>query len=98
MFAGATDPANFEALVYNESMDLATDLMQTRTVIASYCKEVIKNIEDGFSGKHGHIIREIKMMPPELQACSFVFEGRVSNVESHSLTKHALGLSVGRHL
>ena len=29
VFAGATDPASFETLIYHEAMDLATDLMQT---------------------------------------------------------------------
>ena len=74
-------------------MSLTIDLMQTRIVIASDCKEVIKNIEKGTGGMHGQIIHEIKYISSEFQACSFLSERRASNIEVHNLAKHTLGLS-----
>ncbi|XP_044335697.1 uncharacterized protein [Triticum aestivum] len=81
-----------------EAMALATDLLQTHIVIGSDCKETVSEINEGSGGKHGHIIREIRITSSEFQDCSFVFKGRASNTEAHSLAKHALSLSVGRHL
>jgi hypothetical protein len=98
VFVGVTNPTTLEALACREAMSLSFDLLQTSTIVASNCKGVMSNIKDGTSGKHGHIIWEIKIMASEFQDCSFIFGGRASNLEAHSLAKHALSLSAGHHL
>ena len=48
-------------------------------------------------GMYAPIVREINETATYFQQCSFVFEGRDSNAEAHSLAKHAFGLGPGRH-
>ena len=98
LFPGVVDPTMLESLACREALALAADLGLERMIVGSDCKEVVSNIKDANGGKHGHIIREIGMMAAEVQDCSFIFEGRSSNIEAHSLARHALSLSVGRHV
>lgn len=51
-----------------------------------------------FNPGYGNIIREISSSASDFQACTFLFEGRKSNVKTHSLAKHALRLSEGCHV
>ena len=76
VFAGVTDPTMLEALACREAMALSSNLLQTHNIVASDCKCVLSNINDRNGEKHGHIIRDIKIMASEFQECSFVFEGR----------------------
>lgn len=52
----------------------------------------------GSSGNNETIIKEIKHRAQAFSSCSFDHEGRLSNVEAHSLRKHTLSLSQGRHV
>lgn len=44
------------------------------------------------------IVKEIKAMTTKFSECSFIFEGRETNYEAHSLAQHTLGFSLGGHL
>lgn len=93
------DPATLEALACRKALALAKVLSLTKVIIASDCKQVIEDINSGIGGRiYANIIREIAMTAAEFLACSFVFEGQDSNIESHSLAKFALVCSVGGHL
>ena len=43
-------------------------------------------------------IKEMNDRAREFTSCKFVFEGRASNVENHSLAKFSFSLHVGRHM
>ena len=79
-------------------MALADDLNMGRAYVASDCKSVIIEIADGSKGRHGAIIAEFNDRASRFQECSFVFESRASNFESHNLAKHMISSGVGRHL
>lgn len=93
VFAGVFDPSTLEALACREA-----DLMQTHIVIGSDCKVVVSNISEGNGGMYCHIILEIQLTSLDFQRCSFLFEGRASDIKAHSLAKYTLSLSVARHV
>jgi hypothetical protein len=96
--AGITDATILETVFCREDLALACDLNCQRVHLVSDCKGVVEDIQRGNCGRNESIIREIEAMAKELDSCSFIFEGRASILEAHSLAKHALGLDVGRHL
>lgn len=95
---GVTDPTTLEALACREALALATDLLLSHVEVASDCKGVVSDIQNYTGGLHGNIIREIKDTMSEFESCTFIFEGRMSSIEAHSLAIHSLSLSVGRHI
>lgn len=58
----------------------------------------MENIKSGSGGRNGNIIHDIVLPVAEFASCSSIFEERETNVEAHSLAKHALGVNEGRHL
>ena len=95
---GITGPATVEALACREAMPLPADLGCNRLVIASDCKGVVDDITNRTGGKYITLIKEILAMKQEFVACTFIHENRRTNRDAHSLSKHALGLEVGRHV
>ena len=95
---GINDPATLEALACREALSLALDLSLSHVLVASDCKEVVADIHKGTGGRYASIVKEIISQGLQFPACSFIFEGRETNFEVHSLAKHTLGLSPGRHL
>ena len=67
-------------------------------IIASDCKGVVNDIKEGTGGQYASIIKEIKATSRQFARCSFIFEGRDTNIEVHSFTKDALRLSLGCHV
>lgn len=51
-----------------------------------------------YRGSYSNIVREIKTTTTQFESCSFIFEGRFTNIEAHSLAKHAFDLDLGQHL
>ena len=95
---GVTDPTSLEALSFREALSLALDLSHEDIQIASDCQGVIKDIHENMSGLHSSIIKEISLTSHQFSRCSFIYEGRKTNLKAHSLAKLTLGLSEGRHL
>ena len=98
MCDGITDPVTLEMLACREALSLAHDLLLTHVIIPSVCQEVVTNIKNNAGGLYWGIIKEIKDTSAQFTACPFIFEGRETNIEAHSLAKHTLGHSLGRHL
>ena len=95
---GVTDPATLEALACREALALAADLGLARIIIASDCQEVVKRINNRTGGAYASTTREIVEMSATFDSCTFIFEGRATNIEAHSLAKHAFGLDFVRHV
>ena len=93
-----TDPATLEALACREALALAHDLSLSHIILPSDNKGVVQDIKLGIGGMYAIIVKEIRETMELFQQCSFIFEGRETNIEAHSLAKHTLGLSLGRHL
>ena len=95
---GVVDPATLEALACREALALASDLHLSLLVIASDCQGVIRDIEEGTGGLYASTIKEIKETAHVFDQCTFIFEGRPTNIEAHSLAKHAFRLDyeIGR--
>ena len=66
-------------------------------MVASDAKQIVWDIIQGSHGKHGAIISEIKARSTAF-SCRFIFEGRESNIEAHSLARFALNLSPEHHM
>ena len=86
------------ALACQEALSLALDLSLADIQIVSDCQGVIKDIHENMGGLHSSIIKEINLTSQQFSRCSFIFEGRETNLEAHSLAKHTLGVSLGRHV
>ena len=98
VFYGVTDPSLLEALACRESLALADDLGLARIFIASDCKGVVEDIQEGTGGSHGAVIREITSRMAGFESCKFIHERRNFNVKAHNLAKHSTMLSIGRHV
>lgn len=96
--AGINDPATLEALACKEALSLALDLSISHVLVASDCKEDVTDIHKGMGGLYASIVKETISRGSQFSACCFIFEGRETNFEAHSLAKHTLGLSPGLHL
>jgi hypothetical protein len=79
------------------ALALADDLLIHDLTVSSDCKQVVDDIWSGDQGHNGSIITEINLRALNLN-CNFLFEGRAVNGEAHSLAKHSLTLSPGRHM
>ena len=95
---GVTDPATLEALACREALALAADLGLARIIVASDCQGVVKDIKNRTGGAYASTTREIVEKSATFDSCTFIFEGRATNIEAHSLAKHAFGLDFGRHV
>lgn len=96
--ACVTDTVTLEALACREALALTLDMSLSHAVIASDCKGVVQDINQGIGGMYASIVKEVNATSELLQHCTFIFEGRGTNHEAHSLAKHALGLDLGRHV
>ena len=97
-YIGINDPATPEALACRKALSLALDLLLSHPLVAPDCKEVVSDIYKGMGGLYASIVKEIISQGSQFLVCSFLFEGRETNFEAHSLAKHTLGQSPGRHL
>ena len=95
---GITEPATLEALACREALALASALGLTHITIASDCQGVVNDIKNRTGGAYASTTREIVETTNSFDSCTFIFEGRATNVEAHSLAKHAFGLDFGRHV
>ena len=95
---GISDPATLETVACREALALAMDLALSHVLVASDCQGVIHDIKNNTGGVYASIIKETLETSRNFQHCSFIFEGRESNFEAHSLAKHAFGLEFGRHV
>lgn len=66
--------------------------------VASDCKTVVSDINIDILGVIVSIVKDINQTAKDFQTCSFVHEGRLSNMEAHDLAEHAFHLDEGRHL
>ena len=98
IFKHVKDPAILEALALREGLDLATDLHISRVHAATDCKGVASEIGRRSSAEFGAVVREIEMQVSSFISCNVVYQSRSSNFDTHNLAKHALTLSVGRHV
>jgi ribonuclease HI len=98
VFAGLYDPPSLEAMACREALALSEDLTLQRVHVASDCKTVVVDINEGTRGSYSMIVEEIKARSTNLQSCTFVHEGRASNFEAHNLAKYSLSHAVGRHI
>jgi hypothetical protein len=98
VYEGLVDPTTLEALACREALALSEDLALTRIHVASDCYSIVSDIREGSLGRIGSIISEIRSKAALFDDCSFIHEGRVSNLEAHSLARHALPLDVGHHV
>ena len=62
------------------------------------CCDGVIYIKSSARGRCGSILKDIVATSSEFCSCSFIFKGRETNLEAHSLAKHTLGLSLGRHV
>ncbi|KAI5009183.1 hypothetical protein ZWY2020_010231 [Hordeum vulgare] len=95
---GVSDPTTQEALACREALALAADLDLHRILIASDYQRVVNDINNVTGGVYASISREIKDTSDSFDSCTFIFEGRTTNIESHSLAKHAFDLDFGHHV
>ncbi|KAE8812314.1 Aspartic proteinase nepenthesin-2 [Hordeum vulgare] len=95
---GVRDPPTLEALACCEALALASDLALSHVIIASDCQVVVLDIKKQIGGIYASIAKEIVDTARTFNDCTFIFEGRASNLETHSLAKHAFGLDFGRHV
>lgn len=93
-----TDPTILETFACREALALAEDLQSTRMMIASDCKGVIQDINEGTNGPHAAIVHEITLRRGFFNSVAFVFQRRNHNFEAHSLAKFACNLGVDRHV
>ena len=87
-----------EALACREALALATDLDLARILVASDSQGVVNDIKNRTGGAYASTTREIVETTDSFDSCTFIFEGWATNVEAHSLAKHAFGLEFGRHV
>jgi hypothetical protein len=71
--------------IYQISPALATDLMIHDMVVASDCKQVVKDLADGTGGCYANIVKEINLFRSTFSYISFIHEGRDSNSDNHNL-------------
>jgi hypothetical protein len=95
---GIIDPVVLESLVCREALALAADFICNKILVSSYCKSIIEDINGRFGGINATIIKQIELSKGNFMCCSFIHEGRQSNIEAHSLEKYAFGLFEGHHL
>ena len=95
---GVTEPATLEALACREALALASDLALSDFIVSTDCQGVADDIKHGTGGTYASIVKEISETSRDFHQCTFIFEGRSTNIEAHSLAKHAFGLDLGRHL
>jgi hypothetical protein len=65
-----SEPAILEALAIREAIALAVDLSYNNVVIASDCKEVIDDINNGIGGQYASMVREILVSAKEFTTVS----------------------------
>lgn len=93
-----SDPTTLEALACREAMALALDLALPQVIIACDSQGVVKDINQGIGGSYAAVVKEINATSEQFQQCTFIFEGRGTNLEAHSLAKHVFGMDLGRHV
>ncbi|XP_071680460.1 uncharacterized protein [Lolium perenne] len=59
IYTGVTEAETLEALACREACDLAGDIYASRVRVASDCKMVVQNLEQGTRGVYSHIVTEI---------------------------------------
>ncbi|KAE8767727.1 Aspartic proteinase nepenthesin-2 [Hordeum vulgare] len=96
--SGVTDPPTLEALPCCEALALASDLVESHVITASDCQAMVLDIKKQIGGMYASIVKEIVHTARSFNDCTFIFEGRASNLEAHSLAKHAFGLDFGHHV
>ena len=79
-------------------MAIAEDLYVQKIQVASDCKNVVDDINQGSSADHAAIIHEIIERSIVFHACNFIHNFRSLNFEAHNLTRHALSLGFGRRV
>jgi hypothetical protein len=90
VFLDLIEPGTLEALACHKALFLAKDLLIQCLKIASGCKMVVSNNNKGTLGVISTMVKEINETSKEFESCSFVHEGRLSNMKAHHLAKHAL--------
>lgn len=92
MTEGVNDPEILETMACREGLALAMDLQLTKIKRATDCKGVVSDLMKGSSGSNATILLELNQRALSFVSCSFVHEGRRSNVEAHCLAKNILFL------
>ncbi|TVU32538.1 hypothetical protein EJB05_24269, partial [Eragrostis curvula] len=87
-----------EASACREALALAADLGLQNFRVASDCLNVVKNVHGPGMGIYGQIVKEIKARMASFTSVDLVHEGRESNVDAHTLARHCIYESVGRHV
>ncbi|KAK1644917.1 hypothetical protein QYE76_062722 [Lolium multiflorum] len=98
IYTGVTEAETLEALACREACDLARDIYASRVRVASDCKMVVQNLEQGTRGVYSHIITEIIEARQSFDFLEFKFESRKSNNEAHKLARSALCDVPGRRM
>ncbi|XP_071685478.1 uncharacterized protein [Lolium perenne] len=98
IYPGVTEAETLEALACREACDLARDIYASRVRVASDCKMVVQNLEQGTRGVYSHIITEIIEARQSFAFLEFKFESRKSNNEAHKLARSALCDVSGRRV
>ena len=71
VIVGVTDPTTLEAIACREGLVLVDDLLLGNLIIATDCKQVVDDINNGNQGSYGSVITEIKMRSLS-SICNFV--------------------------
>jgi hypothetical protein len=98
IYTGVTEAETLEPLACREACDLARDIYASRVRVASDCKMVVQNLEQGTRGVYSHIITEIIEARQFFDFLEFKFVSRKSNNEAHKLARSALCDISGRRM
>jgi ribonuclease HI len=98
IYTGVTETETLEALGCKEACDLARDIYASRVRVASDCKMVVQNLEQGTRGVYFHIITEIIEARQFFDFLEFKFQSRKLNNEAHKLARSALCDVSGRRM
>jgi ribonuclease HI len=98
IYTGVTKAETLEALACREACDLARDIYASRVRVASDCKMVVQNLEQGTRGVYFHIITEIIEARQFFDFLEFKFQSRKLNNEAHKLARSALCDVSGRRM
>jgi hypothetical protein len=81
-----------------EAVDLVRDIGAQKVLVASDCRNVVANLEQGTMGAYAHIVDEIKASTTSFQNLVFCYENRLSNKEAHNLARSVVRDTQGRRL
>ncbi|KAI5016597.1 hypothetical protein ZWY2020_006448 [Hordeum vulgare] len=98
VFQGIIDSETLETYACGEALALADDLSVQKVVVASDCRDVVKDINQGTRGPNSAVIHEIIARSSSFTSCKFLHERRNFNFEAHDLAKSACNLRMGRHI